>query len=61
MRQDPTADHLDLWRGIDDAVWREALRALPSPRAGFAPPRPEGRRVEERAKPPVAAKIPEPV
>jgi len=32
MRHEPTADHLDLWRGIDDAVWREALREV-RPRA----------------------------
>jgi hypothetical protein len=27
MRQEP-GDPLELWRGIDDAIWREATRAL---------------------------------
>jgi hypothetical protein len=29
----PVRDHLELWRGIDDAVWREAARPVqPAPR-----------------------------
>jgi hypothetical protein len=49
-------DHLELWRGIDDAVWREALRpplsaaALAIPAA--APP--------GRAPHPVVTRVPEP-
>ena len=27
MRNSPERDHLELWRGIDDAVLREAARA----------------------------------
>jgi hypothetical protein len=27
MRDSPACDHLELWRGIDDAIWREASRA----------------------------------
>ena len=23
-------DHLALWRGIDDAIWREATRTIPA-------------------------------
>lgn len=66
MRQNAAADHLDLWRGIDDAVWREALRIAPSPSRSIAPPRSaerrvEERRVEERSTARVATKVPEPV
>jgi hypothetical protein len=61
MRHAPAADHLDLWRGIDDAVWREALRLAPPPRPRFAPPRVAGRPVEERTTAPAATKVPEPV
>jgi hypothetical protein len=38
MRQQQAGDHLDLWRGIDDAIWREAMRALPAPAARIAMP-----------------------
>jgi hypothetical protein len=59
MRQAPATDHLELWRGIDDAVWREAARIAPPPRLTAAPPRPVAPRVEERRRPPVAPKLPE--
>jgi hypothetical protein len=59
MRQAPATDHLDLWRGIDDAVWREAGRIAPPPRPDAVPPRPAERRMEERRRPPMAPKLPE--
>ncbi len=56
MRQEPAADHLDLWRGIDDAVWREAARAMPRraapppiPSLASPPPAPTARKVPEPA------------
>ena len=38
MRHQQAGDHLDLWRGIDDAIWREAMRAVPGPAARVALP-----------------------
>jgi len=31
MRPEPASDPLALWRGIDDAVWREATRVAAPP------------------------------
>ena len=42
MGHESAIDHLELWRGIDDAVWREALRPTahpPATRALARPPR----------------------
>jgi hypothetical protein len=59
MQNQAAADPLDLWRGIDDAVWREALRAAP-PAAIRIPvlvPAPTQRRTEERQLLPIAQKV----
>ena len=39
MRDTPASDHLDLWRGIDDAIWREAARAPQQVRPCVSPVR----------------------
>lgn len=61
MRQDPGTDHLDLWRGIDDAVWREAPSVAPVPRRSVPLARLSGFKMEKRALTTDAGKIPEPV
>jgi len=65
MGYEPATDHLELWRGIDDAVWREALRQVP-PAPARRPPHAadrwnDTRRQGERAPQPAAARVPEPV
>ena len=55
MRKQPVAEPLDLWRGIDDAVWREAMRAPPLTR--LVEPLPAERRPAEA--PPRQTRVPE--
>jgi hypothetical protein len=57
MGHEPAADHLLLWRGIDDAVWREALRRVPPARP---PPRVDNLWRAPRAPQPARPKVPEP-
>ncbi len=56
MRPEPATDHLALWRGIDDAIWRESARPLirPMPRRSTAMAS-----LPERAPQPAAPKVPE--
>lgn len=51
---DPLHDPLALWRGIDDAVGREAVRRrkMPVPLRAAAPPPPRGPTVPARAMEP---------
>lgn len=64
MREMPVRDHLELWRGIDDAVWREAARAPVIALSGSALPvsvsipvraKPLLRRARDGVKPAVPA------
>jgi hypothetical protein len=57
MERAPEADPLDLWRGIDDAIWREATRALAvQPRTRLVPP-PALRRWTVTAQEPAATAL----
>jgi hypothetical protein len=64
MGHQPAADHLDLWRGIDDAVCREALRVAPAvpvwAARQAADPRREDRPNVERTPKPAMPRVPEP-
>ena len=60
MRHQQAGDHLDLWRGIDDAIWREAIRALPAPAARIAMP-PTRAPATDRPPAPAAPKVAETV
>ena len=57
MLNEPVSDHLELWRGIDDAVWREAARVAPFAMSRKLPP---ALVPEPRAAEPKLSKIPEP-
>ena len=62
MGYQAAADHLSLWRGIDDVVWREALRST-RPRRATAPLPDlwrEDRRTPERAPEPALPLVSEP-
>ena len=53
-------DHLALWRGIDDAIWREATRTIPAePRPAIRLMGGMGRRQAEHADAPRPAKVAE--
>jgi hypothetical protein len=58
MRPQPTTDPLALWRGIDDAAWREALRQ--SPMAAVALPALPAVPAAPRRPAPAAKKVPVP-
>ena len=57
MGHSAPTDHLELWRGIDDAVWREALRPPVRAAAGLAIPL---AKPTDRAPHPVVTRVPEP-
>ena len=56
MGHEPAVDHLELWRGIDDAVWREALRRVPPAARLLSLVAAERRPNEERAPEPARRK-----
>jgi hypothetical protein len=54
-------DHLALWRGIDDAIWREATRTAPAePRLAIRLMGGAERRPVERPATPAPVKVAEP-
>ena len=61
MRPEPATDPLELWRSVDDAVWREAFRAEPPLLILWPLPARRSDRPDTAPAPqPVAQKVPEP-